>query len=233
MSNVKKKFSKLGIHLVISDSSLIKTLCDKNRADTFFKNLKIKTPKRLNKNNLIFPVFIKPIDGYNSRGIYRANNINEVKPSDLSSKKIIISENIDKNDYDEYTIDMYYDKKSILKCAVPRIRLKVVGGESNQGITLKNEVYNFVINKFCFIKGAIGCLTLQLFSNKKTPKDIYGIEINPRFGGGYPFSLNAGANYPEFIIREYILEEKINFYDNWRNNCLNIRYEKEIVIYDK
>ena len=70
------------------------------------------------------------------------------------------------------------------------------------------------------------------FSNKSNPGDIIGIEINPRFGGGYPFSLNAGANFPEFIIREYILNEQIEYFDKWKDNCLNIRYENEIIIND-
>ena len=143
---------------------------------------------------------------------------------------MMILENIDNTIYDEYTIDLYYDKNSFLKCIVPRIRLKVVGGESNQGITKKNEVYDFVKDRLSFIEGAIGCLTLQVFSNKLKPLDIIGIEINPRFGGGYPFSLNAGANFPEFIIREYIFNEQIEYFDKWKNNCLNIRYENEIII---
>ncbi|MDB9895888.1 carbamoyl phosphate synthase large subunit, partial [Flavobacteriales bacterium] len=125
-----------------------------------------------------------------------------------------------------------YDKNSSLKCVVPRIRLKVVGGESNQGVTKKNEVLDYVKDRFSFLDGAIGCLTLQVFSNKSNPGDIIGIEINPRFGGGYPFSFNAGANFPEFIIREYILNEQIEYFDEWKNNCLNIRYENEIVIND-
>tara|TARA_B110001450_G_C17421798_1_gene400162 strand:- start:112 stop:657 length:546 start_codon:yes stop_codon:yes gene_type:complete len=179
-----------------------------------------------------FPVFLKPLNGSNSKGIYKAENIKEIKPSDLESNNMMILENIDNTIYDEYTIDLYYDKKSSLKCVVPRIRLKVVGGESNQGITKKNEVLDFVKDKFSFIGGAIGCLTLQLFSNKLNPTDIIGIEINPRFGGGYPFSLNAGANFPEFIIREYILNEQIEYFDKWKDNCLNIRYENEIIIND-
>ena len=87
-------------------------------------------------------------------------------------------------------------------------------------------------DRFGFLNGAIGCLTLQVFSNKSNPIDIIGIEINPRFGGGYPFSLNAGANFPEYIIREYILNEQIEYFDKWKNNCLNIRYENEITIND-
>lgn len=232
LANSKSLFSDNGINIIISDLRLIKILRDKISTNTLFNSFNIKTPIIFNKNNMKFPVFLKPLDGSNSKGIYKAENIKEIKPSDLESNNMLILENIDNTIYDEYTIDLYYDKMSSLKCVVPRIRLKVVGGESNQGITKKNEVLDFVKDKFSFVEGAIGCLTLQVFSNKLNPLDIIGIEINPRFGGGYPFSLNAGANFPEFLIREYILNEQIEYFDKWKNNCLNIRYENEIVIND-
>ena len=232
LAKSKSLFKANGIDIIISDLKLIKILRDKITTNTFFNSLKIKTPIIFNKDNMKFPVFLKPLNGSNSKGIYKADSIKEIKPSDLESENMMILENIDNTVYDEYTIDMYYDKNSSLKCVVPRIRLKVVGGESNQGVTKKNEVLDYVKDRFSFLDGAIGCLTLQVFSNKLNPLDIIGIEINPRFGGGYPFSLNAGANFPEFIIREYILNEQIEYFDEWKNNCLNIRYENEIVIYD-
>mgnify|MGYP000155966149 CR=1 FL=1 len=230
LANSKSFFKDNGINIIISNISLIEILRDKIRTNTFFNSFDIKTPIIFNKDNMVFPVFLKPLNGSNSKGIYKANNVKEIKPSDLESENMMILENIDNTIYDEYTIDLYYDKNSFLKCVVPRIRLKVVGGESNQGITKKNEVLDFVKDRFSFIDGAIGCLTLQVFSSKLKPLDIIGIEINPRFGGGYPFSLNAGANFPEFIIREYILNEQIEYFDKWKNNCLNIRYENEIII---
>ena len=233
LANSKSVFNANGIDIIISDLKLVKTLRDKISTNIFFNSLDIRSPIIYRKDNMKFPVFLKPVSGSNSKGIYKAENIKEIKPSDLESDNMIILENIDSAIYDEYTIDLYYDKNSNLKCAVPRIRLKVVGGESNQGITKKNEVLDFVKDKFNFIDGAMGCLTLQLFSNKYKPSEIIGIEINPRFGGGYPFSLNAGANFPEFIIREYILNEQIEYFDKWKNNCLNIRYENEIVINDQ
>mgnify|MGYP006096625829 FL=1 len=232
LAKSKSLFKANCIDIVISDLNLIEILRDKITTNTFFNSLNIKTPVIFNKDNMKFPVFLKPLNGSNSIGIYKAENIKEIKPSDLESNNMMILENIDNTIYDEYTIDLYYDKNSSLKCIVPRIRLKVVGGESNQGITIKNEVLDFVNDRFCYIEGAIGCLTLQVFSNKSKPGDIFGIEINPRFGGGYPFSLNAGANFPEFIIREYLLDEKIDYFDAWKNNCLNIRYENEITIND-
>jgi len=232
LAKSKSLFNANGINIIISDLKLIKILRDKITTNTFFNSLKIKTPIIFNKDNMKFPVFLKPLNGSNSKGIYKADNINEIKPSDLDSKNMMILENIDNTIYDEYTIDLYYDKNSSLKCVVPRIRLKVVGGESNQGVTKKNEVLDYVKDRFSFLDGAIGCLTLQVFSNRLNSLDIVGIEINPRFGGGYPFSLNAGANFPEFIIKEYILNEQIEYFDKWNNNCLNIRYENEIVIND-
>lgn len=232
LANSKPLFKSNGIDIIISDLKLIKTLRDKITTNTFFNSLKIRTPIIYSKDNMKFPVFLKPLNGSNSNGIYKADNFKEIKQSDLESNNMMILENIDNNIYDEYTVDLYFNKNSILKCIVPRIRLKVVGGESNQGITKKNEVLDFVKDRFSYLEGAIGCLTLQVFSNKSKPEDIVGIEVNPRFGGGYPFSLNAGANFPEFIIREYLLEEKIDYFDEWRENCLNIRYENEIIIND-
>ena len=57
-----------------------------------------------------------------------------------------------------------------------------------------------------FISGAKGCLTIQVFVGKIN-SEIIGIEINPRFGGGYPLSYASGANYPAFIIQEYMMNE--------------------------
>lgn len=232
LANEKLFFKSHGINIIVSSNEIIETFEDKLSTNLFFNNLDIKTPLIYNHKNLKFPVFLKPLSGSNSKGIYKANNISEIKPSDLVSKKMMILEYIDNSKYDEYTIDIYYDKNSILKCAVPRIRLKVVGGESNQGVTKKNKVLDFVLKNFKFLNGAIGCLTLQVFSNKHNPADIIGIEINPRFGGGYPFAFNAGANFPEFILKEYILNQKIDYFDNWKDNCLNIRYENEVIIND-
>ena len=232
LADSKNIFMKHGINIIISDSKLINTLDDKFETNIFFNNLGIKTPKILTIDDLDYPVFLKPVNGSNSKGIYKADNIDEIRPCDLDSEEMMILKYLDNSIYDEYTIDLFYDKNSFLKCAVPRIRLKVVGGESNQGITKKNYILDFVKDKFNFIEGAIGCLTLQLFSNKSNPTDIYGIEINPRFGGGYPFSYNAGANFPEFILRENLLSEDIKYFEDWRDNCLNLRYENEVVIND-
>jgi carbamoyl-phosphate synthase large subunit len=59
-----------------------------------------------------------------------------------------------------------------------------------------------------------------------------GIEINPRFGGGYPLSYQAGANFPEMLVKEYLLDEEISFCDNWKSDLLMLRFDDEILVND-
>ena len=95
MAESKQLFKKNNINIIISNLNLIKILRDKITTNTFFNNLNINTPKLYNKENLEFPVFLKPLDGSNSMGIYKADNISQIKPSDLNSKSMMILKNKD------------------------------------------------------------------------------------------------------------------------------------------
>ena len=77
------------------------------------------------------------------------------------------------------------------------------------------------------IEGCIGCICIQVFFNPLT-EDVVGIEINPRFGGGYPQSYAAGGNYPEMLIKEYFLGEKIAYIDDWKDNMLMLRFDDAV-----
>ena len=77
------------------------------------------------------------------------------------------------------------------------------------------------------------CITCQFFVHTNNPKIIYGIEVNPRFGGGYPLSYLAGANFPKWIIKEYLLKESIEEqFDIWENNLLMLRYDAEVIVHE-
>ena len=93
-----------------------------------------------------------------------------------------------------------------MKCFVPRERIEVRDGEVNKAVTKDTFFIPEIWDKMKHIQGFRGCITLQIFVNNETKK-IFGIEINPRFGGGYPLSYLAGANFPKWIIQEYLLQE--------------------------
>ncbi len=231
LSESKDLFKSSGINLLVSDVNFTNICRDKRLLDKFFKKRCINTPKIYNKGKYAFPLFIKPFDGSLSKDIFVVESSIEVKKEYLENKKLIFMEYIDHKYHDEYTVDCYYDKNNNIICIVPRHRLFVRAGEINKGVTRKNELIDFIKDKLNHIPGAIGCLTMQFFLNKET-KNIIAIEINPRFGGGYPLSYLSGANFPKYIIDEYIYNKKLDYNENWEDNLLMLRYDDEVIIHN-
>lgn len=231
LSTNKQLLFQNGIVAVVSELKFIKICRDKRLTNQFFKKMNVDIPKEIDKSNPTFPLFLKPYDGSLSKDIFLILNKNEITDIHLKNDKLMYMEYIDPINHDEFTVDAYYNKEGILKCVVPRKRIFVRSGEINKGTTCKNEIVNYTKERLSMIKGASGCLTIQVFFNKNS-KRIIGIEINPRFGGGYPLSYLAGANFPKWIIEEYILEKNIPMFDNWEDKLLMLRYDDEILVHN-
>lgn len=227
LSKYKEKFGALDIEVVISDLRLIKYCRDKRLTAKWFEELSIDNPIIFEKDNIQYPCFCKPYDGSCSKGALVIPTKNELSQKLLNDPKNMFMELIPKT-YSEYTVDGYYDQYSQLKCLVPRKRLEVRSGEVSKGVTRKNFVYDYLLPKIKELPGAIGCITFQFFVNEETMA-IKGLEVNPRFGGGFPLSDAAGANFTKWIIQEYLLNEKIRFFDSWESDLLMLRYDAKVV----
>ena len=226
----KQDFEDAGISVIISSLPFVEKCRDKRKTAIFFQQRGIEIPTAIDKNQPTFPLFIKPYNGSLSAETYIISSSEDLKEYHLKNERFLFIEYINKTNHDEYTVDMYFDRKHNVKCIVPRIRLFVRAGEINKGMTSKNVLVPYLKEKLGFIKGAVGCLTVQFFLNKITER-IIAIEINPRFGGGFPLSYNAGANYPQWLIREYFLNEKIEYTEEWENRMLMLRYDDEVIVH--
>jgi carbamoyl-phosphate synthase large subunit len=225
----RNDFEKHGINIIVSSVPVVKRCRNKRESNLLFEELGIKTPKLQDKQNLEFPVFIKPFNGSLSSEIHLIRERSQLSEYLLTNDKFMFMEYIDSNKFDEYTVDIYYDRGGNLKCLVPRKRIEVRGGEISKGITVKNILYEELKEKLSELKGARGCITAQFFLSKEG-NNIYGIEINARFGGGYTLSYFAGAVYPEFLIQEYLLNSSVSFHEEWKENLLMLRFDQEIII---
>ncbi len=214
---------------MVSDESFISICRDKRNTGAFFEQHNIKVPHVIDKNNPSFPMFAKPYDGSLSTNLHYIKSAEELTPDILNDEKLIFMEYIDKNVYQEYTVDMYYGRDNQLKCIVPRERMEVRAGEINKGRTAKNDVLDYLKKRLNYIEGCVGCICIQLFYNPTT-HDVVGIEINPRFGGGYPLSYYAGANYPKYMMLEYILGFTLSYHDDWKDGMLMLRYDDAIYV---
>lgn len=228
----KELFKSYGISILVSDIDFIVTCRDKRNSYQLFDKLGIDYPKLIDKEKPTFPLFAKPYDGSLSSNLHIINSIEDFTSKIKADEKLIYMELVDKTKYKEYTVDMYYGMDNKVKSIVPRERIEVRAGEINKGITRKNFIVNYLKKRMNFLQGVIGCICIQLFVNEES-EDILAIEINPRFGGGYPLSYYAGANYPQKIIDEYFNGQVLNYDDNWTDSTLMLRYDAEFIITDK
>lgn len=223
----KKLFNDNGIIVSVSDLDFITVCRDKRNTGDFLEEHNIRVPKEVDKYNPTFPLFAKPYDGSLSTNLHYIKNAEELTQEILDDPKLLFMEYIDKETYKEYTIDMYYGKDNRVKCIVPRERIKIRAGEINKGLTVKHPLMEYIKERLDKIDGCIGCICIQVFFNPET-EDVVGIEINPRFGGGYPQSYAAGGNYPEMLIKEYFLGEEISYIDDWKDNLLMLRFDDAV-----
>lgn len=229
-SKNRARFEAAGVDLVVSTPELVDACRDKRKTARVFETLAISQPAIYERNALRFPCFCKPFDGSRSIGARAILTPEELDSQLLEDEKNMFMELVGK-EYREYTIDAYYNQQSELCCLVPRERIEVRDGEVSKGATRKNFVYEYLKDRLKRLTGGRGCITFQVFANHET-EDIKALEINPRFGGGYPLAHAAGADYPEWLIREYYFDEKIDFSESWENNLLMLRYDAKVIVHE-
>ena len=229
LADLKADFARRGIHVMVSDRAFVEVCRDKRHTGAFFERHGIRVPKEVDKYHPTFPLFAKPYDGSLSANLHYIKTADELTPDILADPKLLFMEYIDKKVYKEYTVVMYFGRDHRVKCIVPRDRIEIRAGEINKGRAVKNEILTFLKEKMGRVEGCVGCICVQLFFNPET-KDMVGIEINPRFGGGYPLSYMAGGNFPELLIREYFMDEPVDYAEQWQDGMLMLRYDDAIFV---
>ena len=228
----KSLFSKLGCCVLVSSPEVIGICQDKRKAYRFLVKNRFDTPatisiqSALKKRKLSFPCFLKPWDGYASRGNAIVKNRKELQFFSKRVPNCIVQELVEG---DEYTCDVFVDFEMNVRCVVPRKRIEIRAGEVSKAKTVKDTHIMSDAKKLVERLGAgPGIITLQLFKDQSG--NIKFIEINPRFGGGIPLSIKAGADFPKWILRQLLgLKTDIRF-DGFKNNLTMLRYDSEVWI---
>ncbi len=231
LASNSRRFASEQVRLAVSDLEYIQTFRDKRLTASFFAEKSIAVPAVRDKNHPVFPMFAKPYDGSLSANIHVFRHPDELTQEVLHDPKLLFMEYIDPHEYKEFTVDMYYGLDGCVKGIVPRERIEVRAGEINKGITRKNGIVGFLRQRLGVLKGVRGCVCMQLFW-READGDVKGIELNPRFGGGFPLAYYAKANFAEYLIREYLLGEQVAYSESWLDRTLMLRYDNDIIVYD-
>ena len=222
-------FEDNGIHIIVSAPTFVDICHDKRKTFKFFVEHGICHPKLVDISAPTFPLFAKPFDGSSSIGAQAIMCEDDLSESLKNNPKIMFMELIDRSEYREFTVDMYFGRDNHVKAIVPRERIEIRGGEVSKSATRKNYLVGFLKERFEYLPGTVGSICIQLFY-RESDNDVVGIEINPRFGGGYPLTFHAGANFPRMILEEYLQGKQLEYNDNWRDNLLMLRYDAEVIV---
>lgn len=230
----KSKFAALGCRVLVSDPKVIAICQDKRRTYRFLVRHGFDTPlttsirsalsKEIPARRLTWPCFLKPWDGYASRGNAVVHNRRELVFFAKRIPNVICQELVRGT---EHTCDVYVDFEMKVRCVVPRRRIEVRAGEVSKGQVRKDPLIMREAARLVDVLGAgPGVITLQLFLTEDDR--VKFIEINPRFGGGVPLSVKAGANFPKWILQE-LLGRKANIrFDGFKDNLTMLRYDSEV-----
>jgi carbamoyl-phosphate synthase large subunit len=226
----KDKFARLGCMVLVSPPEVIRICQDKRKTYRFLTNHAFDTPvtvrvgTALTKKKLAWPCFLKPWDGYASRGNAVVNNRRELSFFAERIPNPICQEFVTGL---EHTCDVYVDFDMKVRCVVPRRRIEVRAGEVSKGQVVKDPAICTEAARLVQALGAgPGVITLQLFLTEQGK--IKFIEINPRFGGGVPLSIKAGADFPKWILQELLgRKPRIRLY-GYKDGLTMLRYDAEV-----
>lgn len=223
------KFEEIGTKVLISCPAMIALCRDKNYTSDFFESCGLKAPRPVNDYRMyqgVYPCFIKPKDGSSSIDAYKVNTKSELAMYAEKIGDYIIQPFIEGQ---EYTVDIFCDFDSNPIYITPRERIAVRSGEVlKTGIVFDKTIIEEskrLIQKF----KPCGPITVQLIRQNTTGHDYY-IEINPRYGGGAPLSIKAGADSSSAILK-LLLGEKLAYQEAAaREGAVYSRFDQSICI---
>lgn len=169
-------------------------------------------------------IVAKPRSGSSSIGVIFEENINYLDTSKLSSD-YIIQEFVRGF---EITVDFAVGNTGEVLGVIPRRRIEIRAGEVSKAVTIFDaRIEELVFSIAKKLPGAYGVLNIQLLYDPEKDKYLV-LELNPRFGGGYPLSHVAGGN----LIEAMHTGRPKKYNKDWDAGTLMLRYDSEICLQD-
>lgn len=225
----RERFDEIGVRLIVSDQRVIDICFDKYKTAQFIESIGLRSPKTIvnyneavkaiNAGELKFPLVLKPRWGSGSIGIEFVKNMEELAETyahlvkkiketclaeaSVGDEYILIQEKIEGP---EYGLDVLNDLEGNNVGVSVKRKLAMRAGETDKAVTEYNETVREMGRKLGRELRHIANLDVDILERDG---EYYVLELNPRFGGGFPFSYEAGVNMPKAII-EWVKGNKVD-----------------------
>ena len=220
---LKNILEQEGIKVVVSDKEVVETCNDKWRTYLFLKKIGLRqacsfvslreVKEALSCGKIGFPLILKPRWGMGSIGICQADSMAELEVLYGKLKRDIFETYLkyeSQEDRDacvivqtkikgvEYGLDVFNDLTGNYVTTVAKQKIAMRSGETDIAKIVDNVPFENVARLLSKELRHVCNLDVDCFVSDGG--DIYVLELNCRFGGQYPFSHNAGVDFPKQIV---------------------------------
>lgn len=231
LSQSRSLFAKEGTRVVVSGAQTIDIAWSKTATHQWLVENDLPTVRQTSVESALtdredwpLPLIVKPNRGSASVGVRTVQDVRSLEL--LVDRPDMIVQSLATGH--EYTVDVYLDAQGKVRSAVPRRRIEVRGGEVSKGLTVRDtDVEGVARDVAAALPDATGVINVQLFAEPgRTPLVI---ELNPRFGGGFPLTWAAGQQYPTALLAEHIGRDPTRYAnDYWIDGLLMLRYDEAV-----
>lgn len=226
----KARFEAEGVKVIVSAPSVIDIAFDKYKTAQWVESLGLKSPKTfvrledakraLETGEFHFPLFMKPRWGSGSIGLESIADMEELDiyyhllmkkikktilaTASVGDEYIMIQEKLTGS---EFGLDVMNDLEGNNVAVSVKQKLAMRAGETDKAVTVDLPEVREIGHKIGAALKHIGNLDVDVMQNDKGEYCV--LELNPRFGGGFPFSYEAGVNLPKAII-EWVKGNKVD-----------------------
>jgi len=202
---VRKQLQDLGVYCCFPDEYGVSAAFDKLKTFEVAVKYAINTPhtvgeyllalQSIDNGIMNWPLIVKPRCGFASNGLRLVKNDAELLMAFKCSDSLIAQQYIEG---DEINIDGLATESCEAISIIPWRKLLSRNGETEKAFTIRDD------DAVNFGKEMISAFRIKGPFNADLIRDVSGnlwlIEINTRFGGGYPVCHFAGANFPARIL---------------------------------
>lgn len=229
----REEFAELGVVVAVSGPKTVNIAADKVRTHAWLTSHGFPTVRQALAREVLarpgdwpFPLVVKPRWGSAGKGVEVATSVEALRAlPDLREDSIIQEICLG----DEHTINVLVDRAGRCRCAVPHLRMEVRAGEVSKAVTVKHAGLMRLATEMAeALPDAYGAFNFQCFVSGNS--DLRVIEINARFGGGYPLSREAGADFPRWMVQEALGQPMETSFDGWQDGLAMFRYDQAVFV---
>ncbi len=200
----EKKFEKIGVKVIGSSYDLCEMALDKMQMFEWLKSHNYNCAKSyvdkntfyedLEKGEIDFPVFVKPVRGSASIAINKVGDKETLEQLWSHHDNLMIQEFLKGQ---EIGADCYIDIISEeLVSVFTKRKILMRAGETDKAVSFKDQKLFELLERFVKDSGWKGQIDIDIFD---IDGEYYISEVNPRFGGGYPHAYECGCNHMRLI----------------------------------